>query len=95
MTLDKTLSEEIAALALGVHTVAARDRVPDADLIDIAAELELTAQLCHAMEQELAVFRRLEAGRSTRIVIETVSTEAVRPVRRDGKVIAPDFGRRS
>lgn len=95
MTLDQTLSREIDALAKGVRTIAARDRQPDPDLIGIAEELELTVQLCHALEQELAVFRRLEAGKSTRIAIEAVSTEAVLPVRQDGNVITPDFGGRS
>lgn len=95
MTSDIVLTDEINRLAKRVRTLAARDRQPDPELIEVAEELEISGLLSYAIEQELAIFRQLEAGKSTRIAIEVVSTEAVMPIGGDGNVVAPDFGRRS
>lgn len=95
MTSDMILSQEIENLAKGVSTIAMRDRQPDPDLVRIAEELELTGQLAFALEQELAVFRTLEAGRSARLAVEDGVTAAVQPINQDGNVLTPDFGGRS
>lgn len=92
---DLVLSHELGRLAEDLRRLAARDRVPDPQLTGMVEELELYALLAGATEQELAVFRRLEAGQSRRIAIEAVSVESVLPIKRDGNVVAPDFGRSS
>lgn len=95
MRLDRLLSTGLADLARSVRSIAHRDRKPDPELLRMADELALSAELSSAMELELAVFRQLEAGRSGRLSIEIASTEAVLPTSREDNVITPDFGGRS
>lgn len=94
MTSDMILSQEIENLAKGINKIAARDRQPDPDLVRIAEELDLTAQLAFALEQELAVFRALEDGRSARLTVEEAIGSVVGTIHQDGNVLKPDFGGR-
>lgn len=64
---------------------------------DLLAKLSLCSDLAVAMELELTGFRHLEMDRQGRAFLEAEASAAMmaRPVPRDGKILRPEFGRKS
>jgi len=62
----------------------------------LAEQLEILVAMSLSMEQELEVFRLLEANRAGRRFMEEEAAEAMRPaVIGGGQVLRPDFWRKS
>ncbi|APO76080.1 hypothetical protein AM571_CH03286 [Rhizobium etli 8C-3] len=65
-------------------------------LSDLSDFLGSIARLARNEEEELAVFRLAEAGQLGRAAVNELATEAMGNLMLDhGKVVRPDFGRKS
>ena len=91
------LSRTLKIIADEVGRYDADNPIPAHRFSDLYAKLSLCSELAVAMELELTGFRHLEMDRQGRAFMEAEASAAMtaRPVPRDGKILRPEFGRKS